>query len=81
MRNINRNESLTIDFSAASDPILMKFSLLKSSQREESESDVSFSIAALEKVHFIIVENLYFFNKKTNYKLAIYAKLILLIEY
>ena len=81
MHDIDRNEFLTVDFSTASDLILMKFSLLKSSQREESESGVSFSIATLEKVHFIIVENLYFFNKKTNYKLAIYAKLVLLIEY
>ena len=81
MRDVNCNKFLTVDFFAASDMILIKFSLLKFSQREESESGISFSIATLEKVHFIIVENLYFFNKKTNYKLAIYVKLVLLIEY
>ena len=47
-----RRRSLTIDYSAASDRIFTNFSLLESSYRGESESDVNFVVSALVKKIF-----------------------------
>ena len=43
---------LTIDYSATSDRIFTNFSLLESSYRGESESDVNFVVSALVKKIF-----------------------------
>ena len=47
-----RRRSLTNDYSAASDRIFKKFSLLESSHKGESESDVNFVVSALVKKFF-----------------------------
>ena len=47
-----RYQSLMIDYSAVSDWIFTKFSLLESSHRRESEFDVDFVVSALVKKFF-----------------------------